>query len=426
MKEFFEDIFKSDFMPHGHCYFWKPEILWLTVGGDALTAAAYYSIPLMLFYFAKTRQDLAHKHVFVLFGLFILLCGTTHVMDIWTAWVPTYRLAGMVKFITGLVSIATAVVLYRSIPALLSLPSNAQLEVANRELKGEIWQRKKAQSDLHRVNEALETRVQERTTQLFCANRDLENEIEVRKKAEKALLIKNNDLIRINGDLDNFVYCASHDLKAPISNMEGLLSALREEIPVVGEGVEPILERLEDSVRKINRTIQDLSDVSKVQREPESEEQERIRFEHVYEEVQTNLQDMAEQSGIQIRADFSRQPEVWFSYQNLQSILQNLLTNAIKYRSPDRDSWVTVRTEDTPDYVLLTVTDNGIGIDLARHEKKIFSLFKRVHDHVEGSGVGLYIVKRIIDNHHGKIEVESEVGKGTAFRVYFSKAKLQQ
>jgi signal transduction histidine kinase len=425
MNEFFQKLLQSDFMPHGHCYFWKPEILWLTVGGDALTAAAYYSIPLMLFYFAKTRQDLAHKHVFILFGSFILLCGTTHVLDIWTAWVPTYRLAGVVKMVTGLVSIGTGVVLYKSIPALLAIPSNAQLGVANQRLQDEIRERKKAEADLHRVNEVLESRVQERTAQLFRVNRDLEMEIEERKKAQRALMIKNYDLIRINGDLDNFVYCASHDLKAPVSNLEGLLSALREEMPEVNGAVEPILGRLETSVRRMNRTIQDLSDVSKIQRRSEETEGvEEVRFEQVFREVMTNIRDVAQKAQVRIDVDFSQQPTIWFSYQNLQSILQNLLTNAIKYRSPDREAYVSVRTEDTDKYVVLIVADNGIGIDLERHEKKIFSLFKRLHDHVEGSGVGLYIVKRIIDNHQGKIEVQSEVNKGTTFRVCFSKHKV--
>lgn len=414
-------MLQSDFMPHGHCYFWKPEILWLTVGGDALTAAAYLSIPLMLFYFAKTRQDLAHKHVFILFGAFIFLCGATHVMDIWTAWVPTYRLAAMVKMLTGLVSIATAVVLYKSIPALLAIPSNVQLELANYQLKEEIKGREKVQSELNQAKKALEIRVQDRTAQLFRANRDLETEMEERKKAQKELMVKNYDLIRINSDLDNFVYCASHDLKSPVSNIEGLLSALREEMTVPNGEVEPILERLELSVRKINRTIQDLSDVSKIQRRTENEAMEEIWFEKMMDDVLGSIQDMVQQSGVRVIQDFSRQPIVWFMPKNLQSILQNLLTNAIKYRSADREPFIRISTEDTERYVVLTVEDNGIGIDLERYEKKIFSLFKRLHDHVEGSGVGLYIIKRIMDNYQGKIEVKSEVNKGTTFRVYFSK-----
>ncbi|CAN5921163.1 hypothetical protein BH24BAC1_BH24BAC1_05140 [soil metagenome] len=422
--EFFQKLLQSDFMPHGHCYFWKPEILWLTVGGDALTAAAYFSIPLMLFYFAKTRQDLAHKHVFVLFGAFILLCGGTHVMDIWTAWVPTYRLAGVLKMVTGLVSVATAAVLYKSIPDLLAIPSTADLESANYLLKQEIKERGKVQAELNRAKIGLEARVQERTAQLFRVNRDLEAEIEERKKAQKALMVKNYDLIRINADLDNFVYCASHDLKAPVSNIEGLLSALREEVAAPDGAVEPILERLELSVRKINRTIQDLSDVSKIQRRSESEVLEEIHFEQMLEEVLGSIQDMVQQSGVQVLSDFSLQPTLWFVPQNLRSILQNLLTNAIKYRSPDRGAFVRISTLETEKHVVLRVEDNGIGIDLERNEKKLFSLFKRLHDHVEGSGVGLYIIKRIMDNYQGKIEVQSEVNKGTTFQVYFNKSNV--
>ncbi|MFD2998738.1 ATP-binding protein [Pontibacter toksunensis] len=420
--EFFQKLFQSDFMPHGHCYFWKPEILWLTVGGDALTAAAYYSIPLMLLYFAKTRQDLAHKHVFFLFAAFILLCGTTHVLDIWTAWVPTYRLAGVVKMVTGLVSIATAVVLYKSIPAMLAIPSNVQLESANLLLKEEIKEREKTQAELSLAKNELETRVQERTAQLFQANRELEAEIEERKKAQKALLDRNQDLVRINADLDSFVYLASHDLKSPVANMEGLLDALREEMAAPDGAVEPILERFETSVRKINRTIQDLSDVSKFQRRSDNEIMEEIPFENLLGDVLGSIQLMVQQSGVEIQTDFSRKPSVCFIPQHLQSILQNLLTNAIKYRSPERAPVVKISTEETEDFVVLTVKDNGIGIDLEKHRKKIFNLFKRLHDHVEGNGVGLYVVKRIIDNYQGKIEVESQVNKGTAFKVYFNKS----
>lgn len=415
-------MFQSDFMPHGHCYFWKPEILWLTVGGDALTAAAYYSIPLMLLYFAKTRQDLAHKHVFFLFAAFIMLCGTTHVLDIWTAWVPTYRLAGVVKMVTGLVSIATAAVLYKSIPAMLAIPSNVQLEAANRQLKAEIKEREKTQAELNKAKRELETHVQERTAQLFQANRDLEAEIEERKKAQKALLDRNHDLVRINADLDSFVYLASHDLKSPVANMEGLLEALREEMTAPDGAVEPILERLETSVRKINHTIQDLSDVSKIQRRSDNDIMEEIPIEKLLNDVLGGIQHMVQQSGVQIQTDFSRQPTVFFIPQHLQSILQNLLTNAIKYRSTERAPVVKISTEETEEYVVLTVEDNGIGIDLERHKKKIFNLFKRLHDHVEGNGVGLYVIKRIVDNYEGKIEVESQVNKGSAFKVYFNKS----
>jgi PAS domain-containing protein len=132
MSEFLQNLFRSDFIPHGHCYLWRPEIVWLHVASDALIALAYYSIPVTLFYFVRRRRDLAFRWMFTLFGLFILSCGTTHVMEIWTLWNPTYRLDGVIKLVTGVLSAGTAVMLVRLMPQALTVPSSAQWEAANR------------------------------------------------------------------------------------------------------------------------------------------------------------------------------------------------------------------------------------------------------------------------------------------------------
>jgi hypothetical protein len=90
MTEFLSKLFSSDFMPHGHCYFWNPEIVWLHATSDGLIALSYYFIPLMLIYFVRKRRDLAFGWMFVMFGIFILGCGTTHLMEVWTlGMVPT-------------------------------------------------------------------------------------------------------------------------------------------------------------------------------------------------------------------------------------------------------------------------------------------------------------------------------------------------
>src|ERR1700722_4040022 len=94
MLEFLQKLFSSDFMPHGACYLWDPGVLWLNVLSDALVAAAYYVIPIILFSFARKRKDLTFQWVFVAFGAFILACGTTHVLAVWTVWHGTYRLDG--------------------------------------------------------------------------------------------------------------------------------------------------------------------------------------------------------------------------------------------------------------------------------------------------------------------------------------------
>ncbi len=106
--------------------------------------------------------------------------------------------------------------------------------------------------------------------------------------------------------------------------------------------------------------------------------------------------------------------------ENLKSVLYNLLSNPIKYRSLGREPWISVTCRSLGDYYVLTVGDNGLGMDM-RQEAKIFALFKRLHTHVEGTGIGLYIVKRMIENAGGRIEVESKVGEGSTFKVYFKR-----
>lgn len=120
----------SSFMPHGHCYLWLPTVMWMHVISDAIIVLAYYSIPFSLLYFCYKRTDLVHRWVFVLFGAFILLCGTTHLMSIWTIWHPDYWLEGSIKLLTALVSIVTAILIWPLIPKLLDLPSESALKAS--------------------------------------------------------------------------------------------------------------------------------------------------------------------------------------------------------------------------------------------------------------------------------------------------------
>jgi PAS domain S-box-containing protein len=131
MWEFLAKLFSSDFMPHGHCYFWRPEIVWLHAVSDGLITAAYYVIPVILIFFVRKRRDLPFQWIFLMFGLFIFGCGTTHLMDVWTLWHGTYRLAGVVKGCTAVASVATAVCLVQLIPKALALPRPSQLQMAD-------------------------------------------------------------------------------------------------------------------------------------------------------------------------------------------------------------------------------------------------------------------------------------------------------
>ncbi|MFE1747379.1 PAS domain S-box protein [Coleofasciculus sp. H7-2] len=154
MLEFLNIFFTSGgFIPHGHCYLWKPDLVWLHIVSDSLIALAYYSIPVTLFYFVRKRQDLPFDWIFLLFGSFIIACGTTHVMEIWTLWHPTYWLSGFLKAITALVSVYTAASLVPLVPKALALPSPAVLEATNRELENQIAYRLQTEAALQASEE---------------------------------------------------------------------------------------------------------------------------------------------------------------------------------------------------------------------------------------------------------------------------------
>jgi signal transduction histidine kinase len=115
-----------------------------------------------------------------------------------------------------------------------------------------------------------------------------------------------------------------------------------------------------------------------------------------------------------------------FSAKNLRSVLYNLLSNALKYRHPSRAPQVHVAYREQAAYQVLEVRDNGLGLDLTRGEEKLFGMFQRLHAHVEGTGVGLYMVKRMVENAGGHIEVQSQLGQGSTFSVYLPSATSQE
>jgi len=148
VAEFFNKLLASDFMPHGVCFLWNPEIIWLHAISDTIITISYYLIPLALVYFVRKRQDLPFNWMFLMFGLFIFGCGTTHLMEVWTLWHGTYRLAGAIKAVTAAASVVTAILLVRLVPDALALPSPAQLQKANEELEQEIGYRRRAERAL--------------------------------------------------------------------------------------------------------------------------------------------------------------------------------------------------------------------------------------------------------------------------------------
>jgi PAS domain S-box-containing protein len=138
----------SSFMPHGMCYLWQTDVLALHIISDALIALAYFSIPFTLLYFVRKRRDLEFNWMFVCFAIFIVACGTSHLMEVWVIWRPDYWLSGAVKAVTALASVPTAVLLIRLLPAALSIPSPAALE-------REIAERRRTEQELIAANDRL-------------------------------------------------------------------------------------------------------------------------------------------------------------------------------------------------------------------------------------------------------------------------------
>src|SRR5436190_17399428 len=147
--ELFRTLFSSGgFMPHGFCYLWSPGLVWLHAGSDSLIALAYSTIPVTLVYFIRKRRDMPFNWMFISFGIFILACGATHAMEVWTLWHATYWLSGAVKLITVIASVTTAIMLVHIVPRALALPSPETLRL-------EVAERKLAQEALSKANRRL-------------------------------------------------------------------------------------------------------------------------------------------------------------------------------------------------------------------------------------------------------------------------------
>lgn len=224
-------------------------------------------------------------------------------------------------------------------------------------------------------------------------------------------------LSRINADHDTFIYAVSHDLRGPLYSLGVLISLLKDGLTPQSEETNELMDMIDSSTRNLTGIITELTDIAKI--ESEMDAFDHINIKQLLKEIQASSKQALLASKAKIHLDI-KEPEIPFSKKNLRSILFNLLSNAIKYKSPDRRLEVTISTELSGDFIVLSVADNGLGI--AESEKnRVFGAFQRAHKHVEGSGVGLYLVKKTVTNAGGDIELESELGKGSVFKVFFQK-----
>jgi len=395
--DFFSKLFDARFMPHGHCFFWLPEILWLHVVSDGLIAGSYFLMPFALIQLARKRRDLAFHWMFFLFGAFILACGATHVMSIWTLWIPMYRLEGVIKAATALVSVPTAILLIRLLPHAIALPSPAQLRSVNLELQNEISERKAAEERVRSLNEMLEDRVAQRTKELEDANR--------------ALRIANENL-------EQFAFSASHDLKEPLRNVAIYSQLLQKRYNGrFDDEANHFLGYLVQGAQRMDRLVTDLLIYTRVG-VADQLEVTPVHSGKVLGIVLENLSEALKSHQVAVTSDSL--PIILMSETSLEQVLQNLIENAIKYRSEGVSPAVHVSATLSSGDWLFSVSDNGIGIAPEYHEQ-VFGIFKRLHgagSKISGTGMGLAICRRIVSRAGGRIWVESALGEGSTF--YFT------
>lgn len=248
--------------------------------------------------------------------------------------------------------------------------------------------------------------------------------LEVLEKTKDELRISNQNLnssieklSRVNLELDNFVYSASHDLKAPLNNLEGLLALMDPSDE--SDTNQEILKLVGTSVKRFKGVVNDMTLM--VQTAKANQKMHNIDFPVLLNQITSDLSHLISSTGAIINLDLEIQ-HIQYPRKEIRSILFNLISNGIKYSYPGRAPQITVRTRGTSDDIQLEVEDNGCGIE-AEHMPELFDKYFRINSSTEGSGLGLFIVKRMVENRGGRLEVMSKVGKGSLFSVFLKAQK---
>ncbi len=364
------DLFDTErFMPHGHCYSWDPQILWTSVISDGLIAAAYVAIPFTLvFQIMRRRNDLPFNWIFVCFGMFIVACGGTHLMEIITVWRPVYSLSSLVKAITAAASVPTAIILFRIAPRIVKLPTLQQL-------------------------------VDEQTRRI---------------RAETA-----------NDAKDRFIAALSHELRTPLTAVKLGLDLLEEEQRAGTGGLETDSAResiriARDNLEMETELINDLLDLSALGHGQPQFALEPTDLRTVLEEALPRFEREIQRKKIRLRCQFqAANANILGAPIRLHQIINNLLANALKYTPEGGEITLGLRNDSTQ--IRLLVKDSGCGI-AAENLDKVFQPFEQLDRRGEtarsGLGLGLTIAQAIARAHHGRIFAQSGgVGHGATFSL---------
>ncbi len=241
--------------------------------------------------------------------------------------------------------------------------------------------------------------------------------------AKKTIEAQDAQLIKYNKELEQFTYVATHDLKSPLANIQGYLELLEIDLVDPSPEVLDSLKWLKHSVCEAREVIHELTNALKA-RNSKDELLKVINLEELVESILSGMRSRILNSNVIFICDFTEINEFKYYPVALRSILQNIISNAIQYSSETEFPEVKITTRCRDEEVCIKVHDNGVGIDLATNESKVFGLFKRVNNDESGSGIGMYIVNKLLENYGGKLDLKSELGKGSEFTVIIPYLKI--
>ncbi|HEX5555152.1 MAG TPA: sensor histidine kinase [Chitinophagaceae bacterium] len=251
-----------------------------------------------------------------------------------------------------------------------------------------------------------------RNTQLIEFTEQLQENASMLQKQMAEISLLNDKLSKANKRMNEFTFAVSHDLKNPLTSIkiatEYLSDSLQDETSVKYHGI------LSRSVKRFERTINSLVEILNIQNQ-EKQISKDLDFKETFLLIKEEYQEILKEAKAKIKTDFSGAPHITYIEGYLQSLLHNLISNSLKYRDPSRNLQIVIKTTPSANGVILTFTDNGVGMDLNMVKNKLFLPFSRFSDKPEGKGIGLYLIKSMVESNGGSISVNSQPGEGTTF-----------
>jgi light-regulated signal transduction histidine kinase (bacteriophytochrome) len=218
-----------------------------------------------------------------------------------------------------------------------------------------------------------------------------------------------------NKCLEELLLIVTHDLRAPVVNIESILNMLNNQDCILDKG-KPLFKKAIDQLALMSNKLRSIQQVVSLKSYVNNQKEE-IFFSDIVKTIKTEYSQEIEASKAVLNVDFSTMPSVIYDPIQFSTIFCNLISNAIKYRHPEKNLEINIIAKKDKELSVIKVQDNGLGFETKESSNNIFSLFKRMHTHVDGLGVGLHLVHTIVTNNGGKISVKSEVNKGTEFEI---------